>query len=77
MPNQPAATNTTATQHVFITVAGGVAYVASAPETVKIHVIDYDNLEADFDSTFSQFTIEERAFYWQTHNAAISSAKGA
>jgi len=62
MQNQPSPNGTTA-NHVFITVAGGVAYIAQAPESVQVHVIDYDDLEADFGRTFGSMSSEARAFY--------------
>lgn len=55
--------------HVFVTVAGGFAYVASAPESVKVHIIDYDDLKADFDQTFAQFSPRARRILRTIHNA--------
>ena len=69
MKNQ-LAPNTTATHHVFVTVAGGVAYMAKAPENVEVHIIDYDDLEADFELTFSRLSSEAQAFYLRTEEAA-------
>ncbi|MGD1105597.1 MAG: hypothetical protein ABR865_01025 [Terracidiphilus sp.] len=49
--------------HVFVTVAGGVAYVAKAPKGVAVHIIDYDDIASDAQSTLRNFTSEEMAFY--------------
>src|SRR5271165_1868112 len=40
------------TLDAFVTVSGGVAYVAKTSPDVKVHLIDYDNLESDFGATF-------------------------
>lgn len=48
---------------VFITVSGGVAYVGRAPESVKVHIIDYDDLKADFQAAFNSLSAEAQAFY--------------
>lgn len=58
-------------QHVFVTVSGGVAYVASAPEAVKVHVIDYDNIEADFEAAFRHLSPEAQAFYRQSEEILV------
>lgn len=52
--------------HVFVTVVGGVAYVAEAPDSVEVHIIDYDDLKEDFGATFRSLSVEEREFYWRT-----------
>jgi hypothetical protein len=49
--------------HVFVTVAGGVAYVARAPKNVLVHIIDYDDIACDAHSALRNFTSEEMAFY--------------
>lgn len=53
--------------HVFVTVAGGVAYVARTPPNVKVHIIDYDDLKADFKHTFDQLSSEAQSFYRETN----------
>jgi hypothetical protein len=58
-------------ENVFITVSGGVAYLASAPETIKVHIIDYDNLGEDFDTTFNYLSPEAQAFYEWSEKARI------
>ena len=50
--------------HVFVTVAGGVAYVAQAPENTRVHIIDFDDLGSDFETAFGKFSPEEKAFYF-------------
>jgi hypothetical protein len=64
-----ASSQNTNQQHVFITVSGGVAYIASAPKSVTVHIIDYDDLKADFNQTFAQFTPAEKAFYWSSQSS--------
>ena len=66
--------NDTATQHVFVTVAGGVAYVAGVPETVAVHIIDYDDLKADFEFTFNQLSPEAQDFYRRAEQAVVGSS---
>jgi hypothetical protein len=68
MNNQPVS-DAAAMQHVFVTVVGGVAYVAKASEGVKIHVIDYDDLKADFEKTFSRLSPEAQAYYRRAEDA--------
>jgi hypothetical protein len=70
---QKQSTTDAAPINVFITVAGGVAYVASAPESVKVHIIDYDNLKADFDKTFQQLAPAAQDYYRQTEMASTPS----
>ena len=50
-------------QHVFVTVAGGVGYVAKTLKNIEVHIIDYDDLEADFDETFKRLSPEAQSFY--------------
>jgi hypothetical protein len=65
MRNQMAPDRKSAEQ-VFITVSGGVAYVAQAPETVNVHIIDYDELKADFEPAFLRLSPEAQAFCRQS-----------
>lgn len=58
------------TQDVFITVAGGVAYVADAPGSVRVHIIDYDDLKDDFQFAFDRLSPEGQAFYLRLESAA-------
>jgi hypothetical protein len=67
MQNQPVS-DAEVIQHVFITVAGGVAYVANSPELVKVHVIDYDELKADFEIAFNRLSPEAQAYYREREN---------
>lgn len=60
---QTSAPGSAVIHHVYVTVSGGVAYIAQAPKGVEVHILDYDNLKADFDATFSKFSREEREFY--------------
>lgn len=53
--------------HVFVTVAGGVAYVARTPPNVKVHIIDYDDLKVDFKQAFDQLSSEAQSFYRETN----------
>jgi hypothetical protein len=55
-------TKETAVRHVFITVAGGVAYVAKAPENTAVHIIDHDDIESDPELTLRNLSPAERAF---------------
>jgi hypothetical protein len=43
--------------------------VAKASEGVKIHVIDYDDLKADFEKTFSRLSPEAQAYYRRAEDA--------
>lgn len=56
-------------QHVFVTIAGGVGYVARAPENIEVHIIDYDDLKADFDETFKGLSPEAQSFYREMETA--------
>lgn len=56
-------------EHIFVTVVGGVAYVAEAT-TVNVHIIDYDDLKADFEGAFGRLSPEERAFYDRNEKAS-------
>jgi hypothetical protein len=58
-------TDQSAKLQVFITVVGGVAYVAEAPEGVDVHIVDYDDLKEDFGATFRSLSPEEKEFYWR------------
>jgi len=49
--------------HAFVTVSGGVAYMVQEPAKVRVHLIDYDDLQADFTRTFDQLSAEAQAFY--------------
>jgi hypothetical protein len=75
MQNQ-LATNISQAQNVFITVAGGVAYVAQSPESVKVYIIDCDDLRADFDLTFGRLAPEAQAFFLKLENRLASSPNG-
>jgi hypothetical protein len=55
-------------RHAFITVSGGVAYVAHEPDAVRVHIIDFDDLKCDFGDAFPRLSEEARAFYWQTQD---------
>ena len=65
----PSEDATTGMQNVFITVAGGVAYVAEVPDSVRVHIIDYDDLRDDFQFAFGRLSPEEQAFYWRLEEA--------
>ncbi len=71
MHNRPAS-SVTKLQDVFITVSGGVAYVAQAPESVKVHIIDYDDLGSDFGRTFSKLAPEARSFYLKLESDSVN-----
>lgn len=60
---------------VFVTVRGGVAYLAEAPESVEVHIIDYDDLNDDFVSAFNRLSPVEQAFYRRTEAAATKLAE--
>ncbi len=49
-------------EQVYITVSGGVAYVAQTPENVEVRIIDFDNLKADYNGAIASLSPEERAF---------------
>ena len=53
---------------VFVTVSGGVAYVADAPDGVRVHVLDYDDLKCDFGESFRRLSPEARSFYMKTNS---------
>jgi len=59
-----------AVSHVFITVAGGVAYAAKAPKNVAVHIIDYDDIASDPEPTFRNFSPEEKAFCQEMEKGA-------
>lgn len=62
------------TMHVIITVSGGIPYVAQAPKTVNVHIIDYDDLSADFNRTFGQLSSEAKAYYLKTEESLPDSS---
>jgi len=62
----------TAGKDVFINVSGGVAYVAEAPDGVEVHIIDYDDLESNFEKSFRQLSPAAQAFCLQAENGIIT-----
>lgn len=49
-------------QHAFVEVAGGVAYVTDCPPHVKVHVINHDDLDADFEFSYSRLAFEAQSY---------------
>lgn len=74
MESQKPSNKAPVTEHVFVTVVGGVAYVAKAPESVQVHVIDYDDLAAGFGPTFGALSPEAKAFYFAAEQSLRTAA---
>ncbi len=50
------------TQHVYVTVRGGVAYAAQVPDGIELHILDFDNLNSDYEATLASYSEDERSF---------------
>ncbi len=59
--------------HVYVTVRGGVAYEAQVPDGVKLHILDFDNLAADRDTTLAGYSNEEQLFISRFDSGATFS----